>query len=158
MRQEEIQQFTYRISNANRSELVVVTYDILLRYLQEASVALEKNELSELKENIAKAGAVFERLKSTLDFKFELSMRLYEIYQFCETICYKAIPCKDKQLIDDAIELMSRLRESFYQVAKDDDSPVLMKNSQQITAGMTYGKGSLTESYSAADTNRGFWA
>ena len=104
MRQDEIQQFTYRISNANRSELVVITYDILISHLKTAVEAIECGDAQRLKEGVAKAGAAFERLKKTLDFKYELSMRLYEIYQFCEMSCYKAVPSKDATAIKEIIE------------------------------------------------------
>ncbi|OYO98714.1 flagellar protein FliS, partial [Lachnotalea glycerini] len=45
---------------------------------------------------------------------------------------------------------------AFTEVAKKDDSPVLMGNTQQVYAGLTYGKGSLTESFSNQGSNRGF--
>ena len=33
-----------------------------------------------------------------------------------------------------------------------------MSNAQQVYAGMTYGKGQLTENYMEIDTHRGFFA
>jgi flagellar protein FliS len=46
------------------------------------------------------------------------------------------------------------LMSSFQEVAKQDDSGPVMENTQQVYAGLTYGKGSLNEV--ALNTDRGF--
>ena len=50
-----------------------------------------------------------------------------------------------------------KLRNSFETAAADDKSAPLMDNAQKVYAGMTYGKGRLTESF-INDDNRGFLA
>ena len=52
---------------------------------------------------------------------------------------------------------MKKLRSSFETVAAGDKSAPLMDNAQKVYAGMTYGKGRLTESF-INDDNRGFLA
>jgi flagellar protein FliS len=60
--------------------------------------------------------------------------------------------------INDANRVMRGLYTSFEQVARLDKSAPLMQNTQQVYAGMTYGRNSLNENLSGADTNRGFLA
>jgi flagellar protein FliS len=58
----------------------------------------------------------------------------------------------------DAERVMRGLYTSFEEVAKRDKSEPLMHNTQQVFAGMTYGRTSLNENLSEADSNRGFLA
>ena len=54
--------------------------------------------------------------------------------------------------------VMRHLQDSFVQLAKEDVSAPLMGNAQQVTAGLTYGKGKLNESMGDMEINRGFFA
>ena len=54
-------------------------------------------------------------------------------------------------------EVMGKLKEAFIKVAKQDNSAPVMKNTQQVYAGLTYGKGSLNEVLlTGNDSNRGY--
>ena len=46
MTKEMKQQFTLKITRANKSQLVVILYEMLLTYLDEAQSAHEKNDRS----------------------------------------------------------------------------------------------------------------
>ena len=63
----------------------------------------------------------------------------------------------DVSVVDEADVIMKKLRTSFETAAADDKSAPLMDNAQKVYAGMTYGKGRLTESF-INDDNRGFLA
>ena len=54
-------------------------------------------------------------------------------------------------------EMLTKLRNSFEQVSKTDKSSPLMKNTQKVYAGITYGRGELSE-MADIDINRGFQA
>ena len=60
-------------------------------------------------------------------------------------------------VVDEADVIMKKLRNSFETAAADDKSAPLMDNAQKVYAGMTYGRGRLTESF-INDDNRGFLA
>ena len=52
---------------------------------------------------------------------------------------------------------MTKLKAAFEEVAKQDTSEPLMENTQQVYAGLTYGKGSLNEVLMSRDEyNRGY--
>ena len=46
---------------------------------------------------------------------------------------------------------------SFVEAAKQDKSAPLMKNTQQVYAGMTYARGAVNEDYMDVDSHRGFF-
>ena len=63
---------------------------------------------------------------------------------------------KDKGL-DSAESVIGKLSSAFHEIASQDDSEAVMENTQQIVAGLTYGKGTLNEADMSAG-NRGFLA
>ena len=57
-----------------------------------------------------------------------------------------------------AERLMRRLYDGFVQAAAQDMSAPLMKNTQQVYAGYTYGRDDLVETFDKPDRSRGFFA
>ena len=53
--------------------------------------------------------------------------------------------------------MLNKLRESFYKLSKDDDSGPVLKNVQQVYAGLTYSSaGGSNEIYNDPVNNRGY--
>ena len=128
MKKEQIMDFTRRISQSNRGGLVIVIYDIFFAYMEDTS----------------------------LDFSYELAGELYRIYVFCRETLAKAMYKRDLKEVELAENLMKKLYTAFAEVMKEDTSAPLMRNTQQIYAGYTYGKNDLVETYQDFDTSRGF--
>lgn len=156
MKREQITDFTRKISQSNRSELIVITYDIFFAYLADAREAYAVSDWMAYKEAIRKAQRVITELISALNFSQELAGNLYSIYVFCRDSLAKAIYKRDLEPLEDSERQMKRLYESFIEVAKQDASPPLMSNIQQVYAGYTYGKNDLTETCPDLRTDRGF--
>ena len=66
MKKEQIQEFTRRISQSNRSELVVVTYDIFFAYLADAGEAYRNDDPPAFKEALRGGQRAVEELMRTL--------------------------------------------------------------------------------------------
>jgi flagellar protein FliS len=58
--------------------------------------------------------------------------------------------------IDECESLMKMLHASFVEVAKTDDSAPLMRNTEQVYAGYTYGRSDVNSS-SDVNPSRGFF-
>lgn len=58
--------------------------------------------------------------------------------------------------MEDAKRLMEKLYDGFVHVAEQDTSAPLMKNTQQVYAGYTYGRDDLVETCQDSNTSRGF--
>ena len=56
------------------------------------------------------------------------------------------------------ISFLALFGHNICEVAKQDTSEPLMHNTQQVYAGMTYGKEQLNENFQESDTSRGFFA
>ena len=150
-------EFTARITNANRSMLVVILYDMILEYIKEAEKCLEKSDLTGFAGELQKARECVKELVSALDMQYELSGELARLYLYVNRTITQSIVKREKVNIDSARNVITGLRESFAVVAEQDKSPVLMENAQEIYAGLTYGKNSLNENFSDEGAGRGFF-
>jgi flagellar protein FliS len=157
MDKEKKQEFTVRITNANRSELVVILYDMTLVYIDEAKAFLKEGNQEQFREELKKAQDCVKELISALDKQYEIASELARLYLYVNRTLAKVMVKPEETLIVSAENVIKGLRESFEQVAKQDDSPALMGNAQEIYAGLTYGKNSLNENLSDEGASRGFF-
>ena len=150
------QDFTRRINHCNKSELVVIMYDIFFAYTQEAKDAHAAEDRMSYKLAIRNAQNAIDSLTNALNFQYEISKNLLQLYVYCKNLLAKAMYQNKIEPIEEAEELLKRLYTSFCEVAKTDTSGPLMKNTQQVYAGYTYGRTSLNESL-INDDHRGFF-
>lgn len=158
MQKEQILDFNRRLSQCNRGELVVITYDIMFAYMKDAAEAMAESEHEALKTAIHKAQAALGRLIATLDFAYPISRDLYTLYQFCNRELSRALYENRPDGLCEAEKILKKLYGSFVEVAKQDTSGPFMENAQQVVAGMTYGRGELVENFIENGYNRGFLA
>ena len=150
------QEFTRRISQCNRGELIVIMYDIVFAYLDEAKKAYEDGQYEDYKIAIRKAEAAVDTLIKALDFKYEISKNLYRLYSYTKTCLAKAVYQNRLDGIEETEKILKSLYTSFCEVAKTDTSGPLMRNTPQVYAGMTYGRNTLNENC-FDDNHRGFF-
>lgn len=156
MNNELKQDFTRRLSQCNKGEMIVIIYDIFQAYVDDAKEAFEGSDKEAYKTAIRKAQNTLDELIHSLNLEYDIAKNLQELYQYCKMILAKTTYENKIDKLLEAESIMSRLGKSFQEVAKQDDSPPLMQNTQQIVAGMTYGRNNLTENYINND-NRGFF-
>jgi flagellar protein FliS len=158
MQNELKQDFTRRLTQCNRGEMIVIIYDIYFAYAEDAKKAYADGEHEAYKEAVRKAQKVLSELIHSLNFSYELSKNLYQLYVYSRNCLSRAVYENRLDGILDAERVMQRLYTSFEQVAKLDKSAPLMHNTQQVYAGMTYGRSQLNEDYMETDQGRGFLA
>lgn len=156
MEKEQIIDFTRRVSQSNRSGLTLVTYDIFFAYLSDAKDACAKEDWTEYKTAIHQAQKAVQELINTLNFSYDLAKELYQIYVFCRDQLSVALYKRSLTELEQAESLMKKLRVSFEKVAEEDTSEILMKNTQQVYAGYTYGRNDIVENCQGEDKKRGF--
>lgn len=155
MTKEQIQEYTLKITRANRSRLIVIVYELALNYIDDAVSAFDRQDMEGFKNNASYAGKCVADLLEALDFNYEPSYPLMRLYVFISKQISLAPIKKDKEGLVVAKRLLSKLKKSFEDIADQDDSEPLMSNTQDVYAGLTYGKGSLNESINGP-SNRGF--
>lgn len=157
MKDELIKDFQRRLSQCNKGEMIVIMYDIVFAYLDEAKEEHEAGNYEGYKTAVKRGQASIEALINGLDFSYDISKQLYRLYVTSKNNLAKAIYQNRVDGILEAEKILKRLYSSFCEVAKSDSSGPLMRNTQSVYAGMTYGKTSLNENLTG-DYNRGFLA
>ena len=158
MTQEKKQEFTRRLSNCNRGQMIVIMYDILFAYLDDGIQAKEDNDYKLFKRAVINARQVVGRLMEDLDFSYQISGDLYAEYRFVDQLLAMAVCKNDAQNLEDAQRVLKNLCDAFKEAAQQDTSEPLMQHTQHVVAGMTYQKGSLTENLQDSESFRGFLA
>lgn len=140
------QEYTLRIANANRSGLTLIVYEMLFDYLAEVKENHAAGNLNEYRSSIRKVNGCLKELLNSLDYAYELSQGLGRIYLYAvKEMTLMDVKSRPEHL--EEIEKMLRgLYESFRKVSETDQSAPLMKNTQEVYAGLTYGRNTLTNS------------
>ena len=159
MTKEKQQEFTMRISQANRTELLVVTYDILNEETETAVKSAEAGNLDEYRSSLKSAQRYLAELMSTLDYNYPISVELLRLYEYVQRVLVKSDVSGKPYELETAMSVIGKLRTAYAKVAESDSSEPLMENTQRVFAGLTYGKGSLNETdVDPNSTSRGFLA
>ena len=152
---QEINGYAVKISQANKTELIVIMYEMAIKYIDDGMAALENNNVEEYRLNLKKSKAVINELTSVLDMTQVISFELRSLYIFMNNVLVRAdIRVETEELIR-VRGMLVKLSNAFSKVSKDDRSGPVMENTQQLYAGLTYSKNSLNEDL-YSDINRGF--
>ena len=81
MKKDDIQTFSYRISQANRTDLVVITLDMAIQYIKDAK---EDQDINSYRQNLRNAKRVIDLLVSSLDMSYDISSQLFDVYMVVE--------------------------------------------------------------------------
>lgn len=157
MTKEQKLEFTRKVTQANRSGLVLIKFEILFAYFDDIRAAFEKGDFENMTGSVRHADAVLKSFEQTLDFSYEISPRLYALYDFHRRQLAKVLMRHSLKELDQSRKMLESVYLAFAEAAKQDASKPLMQNAQQVYAGYTYGKNSLNESYDMG-TSRGFLA
>ena len=156
MKKEKKQEFTFRITRANKTQMVVILYDMVLTYLQDALEELENKKIKEFKWNIGRAKECLDELLNSLHVEYEPANTLKGLYFFYKRELSTAAVQQDGKKVLIIMDMIKELRESYEKISSQDTSAPIMENAQAVYAGLTYGKDSLNENLSAQSIQRGF--
>ena len=147
-----------RVTQANRTELVAVTCEIIAENISCAMDFIKEGDVAGYRSELKSAQKFLAELIRALDFKYPIAKDLLRIYEYVQRILIASeISGRDRGL--EVIRgIILSIGSSFEKIASEDNSGSVMENTQQIYAGLTYGRGTLNEADMAAGTNRGFLA
>ena len=158
MTTEKKQTFTRRITQANRSQLVVIVYEMLLVYLEDAMNAYEEDKKEDFRENLRMARECIGQMRTSLNFDYNISRNLFAIYCFADREIAKDMYSLKKENLDVIKMIFTKLHYAYYVVSTKDESGPLMDNIQTVYAGLTYSKSDLNEDFMNYDIKRGYLA
>lgn len=132
------QEFTRRITSANRTGIIVITYEIALGYLRDSRDAAKEGDKETCRRELRNASRCVEQLLAALNYDYVISINLMRIYNYVLE-CIRKVSCSmDVSGLDEPESILRRLLSSFEEVAKTDDSPPMMKPADEVYDGLTY--------------------
>lgn len=159
MENETMQIYTARVTQANRSELVVIMYEIVIADIKEAINANKTGNIGLFDKKLKRAQKLVSELIATLDFSYVISLDLMQLYLYVNKRIIMALMKQKTEPLESPIKVMESLLVGFEGVSREDQSGPVMQNTQQLYAGLTYGKGTLNESFlNLKDLSRGYKA
>lgn len=147
--------YVARIANATRIQLVIINYEIILDYLNAAKNSTDNRD--DMDFDISKARQFLDQLRNSLDMQYTLSKYLMNLYVYVDQQLAYSLFSYDTSYIDEAVKILSRLLEGWKKAEEEnDDKTPIMTNTEQLYAGLTYGKNGRLNEYVDTKANRGF--
>ena len=146
MKTELVKEFHQRIVSASQNDLVVINYEMLMAELDEAIEKFDLESMTAYNTAMTRATKLLNELSQNLDFAYEISKDLMSLYIFVNKKFIEASTENSVQPLHTAQDVLSSLLVGWKEANKTEanDTPVI-QNSQQLYAGLTYGKDSLNE-------------
>ena len=157
MKKEDRQQFTFRISQANSTDLVVILYEMFLTYIEDAKNDLKEQDNKTFRRDIQRARGCLKELMGSLNYDYELASNLLKLYIYVSKLLVTADLHSDEKALDEAAKIMQKLHDAYETVSKEDHSAPVMGNTQTVYAGLTYSKNDLTVNLDEGGGSRGFF-
>ncbi len=155
MTSEIKQQFTFRISQANPTEMIVILYDMTLQYLEDAGEAASREDFTAYRENVHRARKCISELTNSLHLEYEPAVSLRKLYMYSIRRLAQAEIRWHTELLQEVSGIITPLRDAYRQIAPQNTAGPVMQNTQAVYAGLTYGKNTLTENMADQSMNRG---
>ena len=156
MTREKKQEFTLKITQANKTQMITILYEIIIDYLDEAMDEISIGKKDDGAKTLLKAQNCLDELIRSVNLHTDLGKTLYEIYIFSKKELIAAGASYSLHRIWRVKKNFKALHEAYSELEKSDDSEPMMGNTQKVYAGLTYGKHSLNEDVTALSMNRGY--
>ena len=156
MTKELKQEYTLRITQANKTQLITILYEMVLLYVDEAQEALDAGQKMEYKSAIRKIRGCIDELTASLNLDYELAHNLLQLYLYISRELVKASTHYERENLEHVRLIIGELHKAYRAIEDQDTSGPVMGNTQTVYAGLTYGRNTLTENIADSVTNRGF--
>lgn len=156
MTKELKQEYTLKITQANKTQLITILYEMILIYIDEAKEALDTDDRTAYKGAVRKIRGCMNELTESLNFEYELAFNLLQLYLFINRELVHASIHYDRENLEHVESVIRPLHEAYKQIESQDISGPVMGNAQTVYAGLTYGRNTLPESITDPAANRGF--
>ena len=103
------------IETASREDILLMLYNGLVNFTKKAKNAMVEKDYAELHNNICKAQAILYEFINTLDYSINVEManNLKSLYDYSIDLLTKANIRRDVTILDEAISLLSGLRDTW---------------------------------------------
>lgn len=159
MTKESVSSYTMQISQANASQLLCIAYSLWEEFADEAMEAFADKKMEEYKQQLKKLQRVNQEIITMLNHENPHAQNVIALHFFANRKIVESILKKEPVELMRVKAMVVKMHASFTEISKKDNDAPIMVNTQQVYAGLTYGKGMLNESADPmGQAGRGFLA
>jgi flagellar protein FliS len=101
------------ILTASPEELVLMLYNGILRFTEEAKIAIGNKNFERANNSIIRAQDIVSELSATLNMEYDISKNLYSMYDYIMRRLIEANLKKDINILDEVKGLVKDLKEAW---------------------------------------------
>ena len=94
-------------------QILIAVYDELIKQLNIAILSFENKDMMEINRSLQKSQRIINELRATLNYDYEISKNLEDIYNFLNRAIMNANIKKDPSDLKDVLEIVTELRDAF---------------------------------------------
>lgn len=106
------------VYSATKSGLLIILYNEIIKNLNQIKGFLELNDYESAIKTAKRTEKIFNYLIQTLDFNYEISYDLYELYIFINKQMFRAVQINSVKEIDELSPLVKDLRDTWKEADK----------------------------------------
>ena len=106
------------VMTATPAELTLMLYNGCIKFIKQAKLAIDKKDIEKAGNTILRAQDIIQELMATLNTDYDISNNLYALYDYMYQRLIDANISKDKAPLDETLELITELRDTWTQVIK----------------------------------------
>lgn len=109
-----------QVMSASPVKLIVMLYEGAIKDMKIAELAIEKKDIVQAHQQLRRAQDIIKELKNSVntEIKSDVPGDLVKLYDYCYNQLVVANLTKDKDPIDDVIQIMSELLDSWRKLAQ----------------------------------------
>ncbi|MBR1671270.1 MAG: flagellar protein FliS [Butyrivibrio sp.] len=155
---EKKQQYTLKIAQANKTQMITILYEMVADYINEAIDGFAIGDRDEAAKALSHAQSCIDELIRSLNLEYELARNLHKIYLFSKKELTASGASGNMHRMWRVRKNFESLKAAYEELERYDASPAIMGNTQKVYAGLTYGRYALNEDISQLSMNRGLMA
>lgn len=109
---------TQSVLTMTQGEMLVLLYDELLKRLSRARFSLDQEDYVLFEQSVTRCVDIVTYLKDTLDYKYDISRELRNMYDFFILELGRLSAGRNKAVIEELVPLVKDLRNTFEEAAK----------------------------------------
>lgn len=106
------------VFTATPQEMTLMLYEGAIKFANKALDDLEKKNLQDAHNHMIRVQDIIMELKVTLDKKYDIAIEIEKLYEFILELLVDANMNKDKNKLEDALELIREFRDLWKEVIK----------------------------------------
>ncbi len=138
MTSEKKQEYTRRITEANPTGIVAITYEIAKGYYEDAVIAFKAGDRDTYRLEITKGNKCIEELIMSLDPSYAISIYLLRIYNYILECARKASFLYDISELSEPMEILAKIGGTFEEIAPQDNRSAGVQGGAEVYDGLTY--------------------